>query len=46
VSSYYDISIPALAWAANGSNTLPLAVGRLRFYRFMPETVTDIDLGM
>jgi N-acetylmuramoyl-L-alanine amidase len=45
-TSYYDISIPPPAWAANGSNVLTLAVGRLRFYRLASAMVSDIDLGM
>jgi N-acetylmuramoyl-L-alanine amidase len=45
-TSYYDISIPPPAWAANGSNVLTLAVGHLRFYKLAPVMVSDIDLGM
>ena len=45
-TSYYDISIQPPKWAADGSNILTLAVGRLRFYKLAPATVTDIDLAM
>jgi N-acetylmuramoyl-L-alanine amidase len=45
-TSYYDISIPPPAWAADGSNVLTLSVGRLQFYKLAPMPVTDIDLAM
>jgi N-acetylmuramoyl-L-alanine amidase len=45
-TSYYDVSIPAPSWAANGSNVFTLAVGHLRFYKLAPVMVSDIDLGV